>query len=78
MTRRIQTHEQCLKDFVSELKREIKGNVALWRNDPPKEVAMRLAVYAAVVFGLKRQLAAHGIPLADVGLVDYEIPRVPE
>jgi hypothetical protein len=78
MTRRIQTHEQCLKDFVAELKREIKSNVGLWRNIEPREAAARRAVYCSVLFVLRRQLESHGIPLADVGLVDYEVPRVPE
>jgi hypothetical protein len=77
-TRRIQTHEECLKSFAAELKREVKSSVAAWRLLDSKQAAGRRSVYASVFFLLKQEAERHGISLADLGLVDYEVPRLPE
>lgn len=78
MKRRVATHEECLKAFAAELKKEVNANMATWKNLDPKQATGRSAAYANVLFLLKRQAEVHGIPIADLGLVDYEVPRVPE
>jgi len=35
----------------------------------------RRMAYSTIVFLLKQEASKHGIPLADLGLVDYEVPR---
>ena len=74
--RRIQTHEECLKAFAAELKREVKSSLAAWTVLDPKQANGRRAAYAHIVFMLKRQAELHDIPLADLGLVDYEVPEI--
>jgi hypothetical protein len=78
VTRRIQTHEDCLRAFAVELKREIKSSMAAWRQLDPKQAAGRRAAYASVILLLQQQAELHGIPLTDLGLVDYQVPDVPE
>jgi len=73
--RRIDSHEECLKSFAHALKREVKDNLNAW-NVLNKEQAMgRRMAYSTIVFLLKQEASKHGIPLADLGLVDYEVPR---
>jgi hypothetical protein len=76
--RRIQSHEECLRSFAAELKREVKSSLAAWRVLDPQQAAGRRAAYASVFFLLTREAERHGIPLADLGLVDYEVPRIAE
>ena len=78
MKRRIETHEECLKAFAFELKREIKMSLAVWQTMDPKQAAGRRAAYSSIIFLLKQQAEAHEIPLADLGLAGYEVPQLPE
>ena len=78
MRRRIDTHEECLIAFASELKRDAKMLVADWRSLDVKVAHGRRYVLIHVVSILKRQAEKHGIPLADLGLVDYHVPDLPE
>lgn len=78
LKRRIETHEECLKAFALELKSEIKSALKAWQELDPKQAAGRRAAYANVVFLLKQQAEKHGIPLSDLGLVDYEVPQFPD
>ncbi len=74
-TRRLQTHEECLREFVSELKKEVKSGLAAMSGADPKHIAQRRAAYASVFFVLRRTAAKHQIELVDLGLVDYEVPH---
>jgi hypothetical protein len=74
-TRRLQTHEECLREFVSELKKEVKSGLAAMSGADPKHIAHRQAAYASVFFLLKKTAAKHQIQLVDLGLVDYEVPH---
>lgn len=77
-TRRIQSHEACLKSFATELMREVKDSVKAWRLLDLKQAAGRRAAYDSVFCLLKQEAERHGIPLADLGLVDYEVPPLSE
>ena len=74
-TRRLQTHEACLLEFVNELKKEVKSGLAAIRDADPKQISQRRAAYASVFFILKKTAAKHHIQLVDLGLVDYEVPH---
>jgi hypothetical protein len=78
MTRKIQTHEDCLRSFSKAFKQEVKSNLNAWKTLDPEQAKGRQAAYANVLFMLKQQAELHGIPLSDLGLVDYEIPSLPE
>ena len=41
----------------------------------PKHVVQRRLVHMGVLFTLRSTAAKHGIPPADLGLVDYEVPN---
>lgn len=73
--RRIATHEECLKSFTHALKQEVKGNLACWQALNPEQARGRRMAFSNVIFLLKQEAEKHGIPLADLGLVDYEVPR---
>ncbi|MFC3147094.1 hypothetical protein [Piscinibacterium candidicorallinum] len=77
MRRRLDTHEQCLKAFTAELKTEIRSSLSAWDTLDRKEASGRRMAYMQVVTLIKRHAEAHGIPLADLGLVDYEVPASP-
>jgi hypothetical protein len=78
MKRRIDTHEECLIAFAAELKKDAKMLVADWRSLDVQVAHGRRAVLQHVISILKRQAGSHGIPLADLGLVDYRVPDLPE
>ncbi len=75
-TRRIQTHKDCLEGFARELKAHIDQDLRAWRSINPALAKNRAVAYVSVVGVLKRQADLHGIPLIDLGLVDYEVPLV--
>lgn len=74
--RRITTHEECLKSFALTLKREVKNDLTAWKMLNREQAVARRMAYANMVFLLKQEAEAHGIPLIDLGLVDYEIPQI--
>jgi hypothetical protein len=74
--RRIEAHEECLKSFAQALKREIKENLTAWETMDREQAIGRRMAFSNVVFALKREAEKHGIPLVDLGLVDYEVPRI--
>ena len=76
--RRIATHEECLKSFSHALKREVKENLAAWKVLNHEQAVGRRMAFANIVFLLKQEAEKHGIPLADLGLVDYEVPKLEE
>lgn len=79
MTKRaIATHEECLKSFAQALKREVKGNLAAWKILNREQALGRRMAFSNIVFLLKQEAEKHGIPLADLGLVDYEVPGFEE
>jgi hypothetical protein len=76
--RRIATHEECLKSFAHALKQEVKGNLAAWKALNHEQTVGRRMAFSNIVFLLKQEAEKHGIPLADLGLVDYEVPKFDE
>jgi hypothetical protein len=74
--RRIETHEECLRSFAQTLKREIKENLAAWEILNPEQAIGRQMAFSNVIFLLKREAEKHGVPLVDLGLVDYEVPKI--
>ncbi|SFG91768.1 hypothetical protein SAMN05518865_1231 [Duganella sp. CF458] len=76
--RRIATHEECLKSFTYALKREVKDNLAAWKVLNREQAIGRRMAFSNIVFLLKKEAEKHGIPLADLGLVDYEVPNFEE
>ncbi|WP_028104304.1 hypothetical protein [Pseudoduganella violaceinigra] len=74
-TRRIFTHEQCLIEFARELKKEARDNFRAWSHMNAVEAESRRRAYNVVFHLLKRKAEQHGIPLADLGLVDFELPQ---
>jgi hypothetical protein len=73
--RRLSTHEECLRAFSLSLQREIKENLKFWDRTNPDAADSRAEAFALVIATLKNQLDQHSIPLVDVGLADYELPR---
>lgn len=76
--RRIATHEECLKSFAHALKREVKDNLAAWKALNPEQAIGRRMAFSNIVFLLKQEAEKYDIPLADLGLVDYEVPKFDE
>ena len=76
--RRIATHEECLKSFAQALKREVKDNLAVWKALNAEQAIGRRMAFSKIVFLLKQEAEKHGIPLADLGMVDYEVPQFEE
>jgi hypothetical protein len=56
-------------------KQEVKTSLAAMANADPKHVVQRRLAYMGVFFTLRSTAAKHGIPLADLRLVDYEVPN---
>jgi hypothetical protein len=56
-------------------KKEVKTSLAAMADADPKHVVQRRLAYMGVFFTLRSTAAKHGIPLADLGLVDYEVPN---
>lgn len=75
-TRRIQTHKDCLEGFARELKAHIAQDLRAWRSINLELANNRAVAYVSVVGVLKRQADLHGVPLIDLGLVDYEVPLI--
>lgn len=71
-----QPHVEFMQSFTSELKRDVKESLQVWQTLNREQAVGRQAAYAHIVFLLKRTADAHGIALADLGLVDYEVPRI--
>ncbi|WP_431475567.1 hypothetical protein [Massilia eburnea] len=76
--RRIATHEDCLKSFAHALKQDVKENLVVWRSLNHEQAIGRRMAFANIVFLLKQEASKHGIPLADLGLEDYEVPKIDE
>ena len=74
--RRHDTHEECLHAFSLSLQKEIKENLRFWNHANPDAAEARAAAFALVISLLKKQLDEHSIPLVDMGLADYELPRL--
>jgi hypothetical protein len=74
--RRIQTYEECLKSLTRDFKKQVKEDLKVWGRLDPKQAAGRRMAYANVLFSLKREAEAAGVPLIDLGLVDYEVPEL--
>jgi len=51
------------------------SNLAAMADADPKHVVQRRLAYMGVFFTLRSTAAKHGIPLVDLGLVDYEVPN---
>ena len=56
-------------------KKEVKTSLAAMADADPKHVVQRRLAYMGVFFTLRSTAAKHGTPLADLGLVDYEVPN---
>lgn len=76
--RRISTHEQCLLEFVRELKKEVRENLRAWERLNPIEAESRRHAYSLVFRLLKKKADQFGVSLADLGLVDFELPNASE
>lgn len=77
MTKRhIGTYEACLKAFSIELKNEIKENLKTWQTLNIEAATVRQQAYAHVVFHLKMKAQEFNIPLEDLGLAGYEVPKI--
>lgn len=76
--RRLDTHEECLKSFARSLKDEIKANLKTWKQMDAKAAVARQAAFANVIFLLKEKADEFGVPLVDLGLADYEMPKIEE
>lgn len=76
--RRITTHEDCLKSFAHALRQEVKENLSVWRSLNHEQAIGRRMAFVNIVFLLKQEASKHGIPLADLGLADYEVPKFDE
>lgn len=76
--RRVDTYEECLKAFARSLKDEIKTNLKAWKQMDAKAAEARQAAFANVIFLLKEKAKESGVPLVDLGLVDYEVPKIEE
>jgi hypothetical protein len=74
--RRIEAHEECLRSFAQTLRREIKENLAVWEVVNREQAIGRQMAFSNVIFLLKREAEKHGVPLVDLGLVDYEVPKI--
>jgi len=76
--RRVVTHEECLRSFAHALTQEVKGNLASWKTLNPEQAIGRRLAFSNIVFLLKQESEKHGIPLANLGLIDYEVPKFEE
>ena len=76
--RRLYAHEECLKSFARSLKDEIKTNLTAWKQMDVKAAVARQAAFANVIFLLKEKADEFGVPLTDLGLTDYEVPKIEE
>jgi hypothetical protein len=76
--RRVQTHKECLEAFARELKQHINQDLRAWRLINQEQAKNRAIAYATIVKMLKSQAERHGIPVSDLGLVDYEVPSIDE
>ena len=56
-------------------KKEVKTSLAAMADADSKHVVQRRLAYMGVFFTLRSTAAKHGIPLADLGLVDCEVPN---
>ena len=74
--RRLDSHEECLRSFAQTLRREIKENLAAWEVMNREQAIGRQMAFSNVIFLLKREAEKHGVPLVDIGLVDYEVPKI--
>ena len=78
MTKRRDTtsHEECLRHFCASLRTEIKSDLSFWQaNNPDAGERCRFA-YSRVVGLLRDSAKATGVPLQDLGLEDYEVPKL--
>ena len=75
--RRIDTHEECLKEFSAAFRKEVAENLRYWRKMDPKSAYARHDAFVLVLTRFTEALEHAGIPLVDVGLADYEVPHVP-
>ena len=69
-------YDKFVHTFAHELKKDVKQSLQVWETLKPEQAMGRQAAYAHIVWLLKHTADTHGIPLADIGLVDYEVPKL--
>ena len=75
--RRIDTHEECLREFSASFRKEVAENLRHWQRVDPAAARARYGAYVLVLRRFTESLESAGIPLVDVGLADYEVPKLP-
>ena len=78
MTKRRDTtsHEECLRHFSESLRKEIKTSLRFWQSQNPTEAEVRQVSYSTVVKLLKDSADLTGVPLQDLGMEDYDVPKL--
>ena len=70
--------DECLASFSKALKKEIKSNLKIYKKLNVESAKSQEAAYSSVVFLLKEKAKEFDIPLSDLGLEDYEVPKIEE
>lgn len=78
MTKRRDTtiHENCLRHFCASLRKEIKSDLSFWQANNPDAGERCRNAYSNVVSLLIDSAKESGVPLQDLGLEDYDIPKL--
>lgn len=76
--RRLDTHEECLRAFSAALRKEIKEELKFWQRQDPQLAHARRLAYCKAIRILKEKAAEFNIPLVDLGLADYDVPKITE
>jgi len=76
--RKINHQDECLASFSKALKKEIKNNLKVYKKLNVKVASAQAAAYSDVIFLLKEKAKEFDIPLSDLGLEDFEVPKIDE
>ena len=70
------SHEDCLKRFIVNLQDEVRDDLSAWKATDPQQALVRRLAYEHVFAVLKRQAVQHNVPLGELGLAEYAVPRL--
>lgn len=76
--RKIDAHEGCLRQFGKLFKSTVKENLSFWKKQDLDRAEARAAAFELVRADLIRAAESSGTPIQDIGIEDFNIPKVNE
>ncbi|MBO9492377.1 hypothetical protein J7384_18590 [Endozoicomonas sp. G2_1] len=73
---KIKLEDDCLASFSKALKKEINNNLKFYKRIDKEKAKEYQVAYSNVIFILKQKAEEFCIPLSDLGIEDYDVPKI--